>query len=49
MEAGHDPLGVVRDPAKNTPWIELPVERHPVWEYNGVEATAGYAFPTRET
>jgi 5,5'-dehydrodivanillate O-demethylase len=48
VEAGQDPLGVVRDPAKNTPWIELPVERHLGYTLGGVAASTTYAIPDRE-
>ncbi len=47
-ERGEDPLGVVRDPAKNTPWIELPVERHLGYALTGVAASTSYSFPERE-
>jgi hypothetical protein len=36
---GEDPLGVVRDPAKNTPFIELPMEKHVDYTLAGVSAT----------
>lgn len=45
---GEDPLGVVRDPAKNTPWIELPVEKHLGYSIAGAAATTSYEFPDRE-
>ncbi len=48
VERGEDPLGVVRDPARNTPWIELPVERHLGYGFTGVVASTAYAFPERE-
>ena len=48
VERGEDPLGVVRDPAKNSPWIELPIERHLGYTFTGVPATTTYAFPDRE-
>jgi 5,5'-dehydrodivanillate O-demethylase len=28
VERGEDPRGVIRDPAKNTPMIEIPREKH---------------------
>lgn len=31
VERGEDPLGIVRDPAQNTPMIEIPRERHAFW------------------
>jgi 5,5'-dehydrodivanillate O-demethylase len=36
---GEDPLGVVRDPAKNTPFIELPMEKRVDYTLAGVSAT----------
>lgn len=48
VEHGEDPLGVIRDPAKNSPWIELPVERHLGYALTGVSASTSYEFPDRE-
>jgi 5,5'-dehydrodivanillate O-demethylase len=48
VERGQDPLGVVRDPAQNTPWITLPVEHEINYSLAGVQASAGYAFPERD-
>jgi 5,5'-dehydrodivanillate O-demethylase len=48
IERGEDPLGVVRDPAKNTPWIELPVEKHLGYTLGGAAASAAYEMPDRE-
>ena len=48
VERGEDPLGVVRDPAKNTPWIELPVEKHLGYALTGAAATTSYDIPDRE-
>jgi 5,5'-dehydrodivanillate O-demethylase len=45
VEAGEDPLGVVRDPAKNTPWITLPIEEELGFAVNGVRASATYDTP----
>jgi 5,5'-dehydrodivanillate O-demethylase len=44
---GEDPLGVVRDPAKNTPYITLPIERTLGYTLTGVN-TGMYEFPERE-
>ena len=44
-ERGEDPLGVVRDPAKNTPWITLPIEEEVGFAFQGVQASAAYDFP----
>jgi 5,5'-dehydrodivanillate O-demethylase len=38
IERGEEPLGVVRDPAKNDPWIELPMEKHVGYTLTGVKA-----------
>jgi hypothetical protein len=27
VERGEDPMGVVRDPAENTPYLKLPIEQ----------------------
>jgi 5,5'-dehydrodivanillate O-demethylase len=35
---GEEPLGVVRDPAKNTPFIKLPMEEHVDYSLAGVAA-----------
>ncbi len=45
VERGEDPLGVVRDPAKNTPWIDLPIEKEVSFGFQGVQASAAYDFP----
>ena len=45
VERGEDPLGVVRDPGKNTPWIDLPIEREISFAFQGVQASAAYYFP----
>jgi 5,5'-dehydrodivanillate O-demethylase len=42
---GEDPIGVIRDPAKNTPWIEIPVEKHLGYSLAGAPASAMYDFP----
>jgi 5,5'-dehydrodivanillate O-demethylase oxygenase subunit len=48
VERGEDPLGVVRDPSKNSPWIALPIERHLGYGFSGVAASTAYAYPERE-
>ena len=48
VERGEDPLGVVRDPAKNTPWITLPIEDEINFAFQGVQASAAYDFPDTE-
>jgi 5,5'-dehydrodivanillate O-demethylase len=35
MERGEDPLGVIRDPAKNTPMISIPRERDAFFTHTG--------------
>ena len=42
VERGEEPLGGVRDPAKNTPFIELPLEKHLGYSLSGVKAAPGY-------
>jgi 5,5'-dehydrodivanillate O-demethylase len=42
---GEDPLGVVRNPAKNTPWIDLPIERHLGYTFSGIQSSAVYDYP----
>ncbi|MBV8534323.1 MAG: aromatic ring-hydroxylating dioxygenase subunit alpha [Alphaproteobacteria bacterium] len=49
VQRGEDPLGVVRDPAKNTPWINLPIERRLGYTFSGVQSSAAYDYPTIET
>jgi 5,5'-dehydrodivanillate O-demethylase len=48
VEQGLDPLGVIRDPAKNTPWIEMPVEHEINYSLAGVQTSATYSFPERD-
>ena len=47
VERGEDPFGVVRDPAENTPWIEIPTERHVNYSLGGAQASAEYVMPKR--
>jgi len=48
VERGEDPMGVVRDPAKNTPYIQLPIEAHLGYSLEGAPASSTYIFPKRE-
>ena len=41
IERGEEPMGVVRDPAVNTPFIPLPVESHIGYDLAGVDAAPG--------
>jgi 5,5'-dehydrodivanillate O-demethylase len=41
IERGEEPMGVVRDPAVNTPFIKLPIETHVGYSLAGVEAAPG--------
>jgi 5,5'-dehydrodivanillate O-demethylase oxygenase subunit len=34
VENGEDPLGTIRDPAENEPWIEIPREKHVLVAFN---------------
>ena len=47
VERGEDPRGVVRDPAKNTPYIELPIERTLGYTLEGVP-TGMFVNPERK-
>jgi len=40
-------LGVVRDPEKNNPFIELPIERETGYSLSGTRASPAYDFPDR--
>jgi 5,5'-dehydrodivanillate O-demethylase oxygenase subunit len=40
VQRGEDPLGVVRDPARNEPWIELPREQMVGFALGGARASA---------
>ena len=48
VERGEDPMGVVRDPAKNTPFIKLPIERRLGYTLTGAQTSATYEFPERD-
>jgi 5,5'-dehydrodivanillate O-demethylase len=41
IERGEEPMGVVRDPAVNTPFIKLPTETQVGYSLAGVEAAPG--------
>ena len=41
IERGEEPLGVVRDPKENTPFIHLPVESHVDYDLGNVDAAPG--------
>jgi 5,5'-dehydrodivanillate O-demethylase len=45
VERGEDPMGVIRDEAKNTPWITLPIEEEISFGFDGVQASATYVAP----
>ena len=45
VERGEDPMGVIRNPAKNDPWIELPIEEELSFGFDGVQASAAYIAP----
>jgi hypothetical protein len=49
VERGEDPLGMVRDRAKNTPWIDLPMEREVGYSLTGTRASTAYEFPEAAT
>jgi 5,5'-dehydrodivanillate O-demethylase len=40
VERGEDPLGVVRDPTQNTPWIDTPREQEIKFSTRGARASA---------
>lgn len=48
IEAGRDPLGVVRDEKDNTPWIKLPSETHFGFSFAGLQSSAVYMHPEGE-
>jgi len=40
VQRGEDPLGVVREPGKNEPWIDLPREENVGFAFPGARASA---------
>ena len=46
---GADPLGVIRDEAENSPWIEIAVEQHLGYSLAGAPASAAYDYPAAST
>ena len=48
VERGEDPMGVIRDVAKNTPYVRLPIERHLGYSMAGAAFSATLSFPERE-
>jgi len=49
VQRGEDPLGVVRDSARNTPWIDLPIERQLGYTFSGIQSSAAYDYPATST
>lgn len=49
VEQGRDPLGVVRDPAKNQPYIDVPCERHFGYSLAGLPSSPLYTQPPNDT
>jgi hypothetical protein len=39
----------VRDLAKNTPWIDVPIERETGYSLTGTRASTAYEFPAAES
>lgn len=48
VKAGEDPAGVIRDAARNTPFITLPLETRFNYNLAGIQMSAADAFPQRE-
>ena len=48
IERGEDPMGVVRDPALNEPFIKLPLERHVDYDLSGVQASPDHGWDDLE-
>jgi 5,5'-dehydrodivanillate O-demethylase len=44
VECGEDPVGVIRDPAKNEPYVRLPIERHIGYSLAGASASANVSY-----
>ncbi len=44
IERGEDPMGTVRDPAINTPFIKLPLESHVDYDLSGVQASPDHGW-----
>jgi 5,5'-dehydrodivanillate O-demethylase len=45
VERGEEPLGVLRDPQRNTPYLSLPIENQIGYSLAGVPSGARYEFP----
>jgi 5,5'-dehydrodivanillate O-demethylase len=48
VKQGEDPLGVIRDPARNTPYIEIPREKHALQAFKIRADFAPEAVPPEE-
>jgi 5,5'-dehydrodivanillate O-demethylase len=48
VERGEDPIAVVRDPAKNSPMIEVPRERRAFYVVGNFVDTSSGAVPTAQ-
>jgi 5,5'-dehydrodivanillate O-demethylase len=47
VEQGLDPDGLIRDPARNTPFMDLPVEKELRSDLSGAAVSNRYAFPEK--
>jgi 5,5'-dehydrodivanillate O-demethylase len=45
VERGEDPIGVIRDPAQNTPYVRLPIERHIGYSLGGASPSVNVEYP----